>query len=181
MLLTEFHFMLTQCAFFPQLNWSFIKRGYFRNCSFIIFYKNLFVNKNLLDIKVKSQWKIWYVQGFQWNKLLIKSQRKILRLFLAIKHNDETKLPEQCKDSGTETQSIVRHFILRPNVVHRIPVDFILRNTFKNCSDEVSGLVTPTRKMTQPLFTSSSYGFYCHLLWVTLWHSSKHHRATSSV
>ena len=102
--------------------------------------------------------------GFSVEKMLIKSKRKILLLFLAIKHNDETKLREQCKDSGTVTQSTVRHFILRPNVVPRIPVDFILRNTFNNRSDEFSGLVTPTRKMTQPLFTSSSYGFYWHLL-----------------
>lgn len=35
---------------------------------------------------------------------------------------------------------------------------------FTNGNDGFSGLVSPTRKMTQPLFTSSNYGFYWHLL-----------------
>lgn len=68
---------------------------------------------------------------FTGTKMLIKSHGKILLLFLAIKHNDETKLPEQCKDSGTVTQGTGRYFILILNAVHRIPADFILRNTFK--------------------------------------------------
>lgn len=67
---------------------------------------------------------------FTGTKMLIKSEGPILPLFLAIKHNDGKSFLNNVKDSATVTQGTGRYFILILNVVHRIPFDFILRNTF---------------------------------------------------